>query len=252
MATLAEIYRHPVKSLGEEALDSAVLEAGQPFPHDRVWAIAHGNTDWAPEAPKWAVPGNFVNQTHVPRLAQIQVNFDEVSGSLQLRHPDRPDIVLCPGNVDDDARLTNWVAPLVEGTTRSGPFRVCQAPGVAFTDFEDTHISIGSVTSRTALEGLCEAPLEPIRFRMNLWLDGLAPWEELAWVGREVEVGKARLKIIDRDERCNATTANPATGQRDIQVPAILRQHFGHMDFGIYAQVVRGGEIRTGDLARVL
>ncbi len=52
--------------------------------------------------------------------------------------------------------------------------------------------------------------------------------------------------------RCNATTANPATGKRDVQVPALLKQRFGHVDFGIYAQVVRGGTVRRGDAARVV
>ena len=252
MWSLAEVYRHPVKSLGEEALESAELEAGKPFPHDRIWAIAHGNTDWSEDEPKWAVPGNFVNQTHVPRLAQVVVSFDEASGQLHLSHPDLDEISLSPGSPADDARLTAWVAPLTEGTTRSGPFRVCQAPGVAFTDFEDTHISIASVTSQTALEELCGAPLEPIRFRMNLWLDGLSPWEEFKLVGREIEIGGSRLRVIGRDERCNATTANPATGQRDVQVPSILRENLGHMDFGVYAQVTQNGVIRRGDRARVL
>ena len=92
--------------------------------------------------------------------------------------------------------------------------------------------------------------LEPIRFRMNLWLDGLPPWSEFDLIDREIEIGETRMKIIGRCERCNATTANPATGMRDAQIPALLRQRFGHMDFGIYAQVIRGGTIRVGDTAR--
>ena len=63
---------------------------------------------------------------------------------------------------------------------------------------------------------------------------------------------EARLKIIMRDKRCNATTANPRTGTRDVQVPAILQQHLGHMDFGVYAQVTKGGTVRQGDEARLI
>jgi uncharacterized protein YcbX len=249
---LAEIYRHPVKSLGEEALDEVRLEPGRALPWDRAWAVGHGGTRHDPERPEIGVPGNFVNQTHVPRLAQITVAFDEATGRLTLSHPDRPELTVVPGTAEGDGALAEWVAPLTEGTPRTGPFSICHARGAAFTDFEDTHVSIGSVASRRALEELAGQTLEPIRFRMNLWLDGQAPWEELELVGREIEVGQARLRVLRRDARCNATAANPATGERDVPVPALLRKTFGHVDFGIYAQVVAGGTVRRGDAARAL
>ncbi|HET7410399.1 MAG TPA: MOSC N-terminal beta barrel domain-containing protein [Paracoccaceae bacterium] len=248
--TLAEIYRHPVKSLGEEALDAVALTAGRPVPWDRVWAVAHGGAEW--QGGRWAPPATFVNQTHVPRLAQIGVAFDEAAGRLTLRHPDLPELAVTPGTTDGDAALTDWIAPLVEGTPRQGPFTVAWAESVQFTDFEETHVSIGSLSSRRALEEIAGQPLEPIRFRMNLWLEGLSPWEDLDLVGRDIEVGPARLRVIRRDARCNATTASPATGERDVPVVALLKKTFGHTDFGIYAQVVRGGTVRRGDAARIL
>ncbi len=250
--TLAEIYRHPVKSLGEEALESVTLETGRPLAHDRTWAIAHGATEWSAENPIWGRPGNFINQTHVPKLAQIETSFNEATGTLTLRHPEAGFLSIQPGTPDDNAKLTDWVAPLTEGTTRQGPFSVCQAPEVAFTDFEDTHISIASTRSRAILEDVTGTGLEPIRFRMNLWLEGMDPWEEFDLIGRELDVGSARLKVIGRCERCNATTANPETGARDVQIPTILRQRYGHMDFGIYAQVIGGGPVRIGDGAQAV
>jgi uncharacterized protein YcbX len=247
---LSEIYRHPVKSLGEEALDEVALSPGRPLPHDRAWAIGHARTGWAPGRSPWEVPGNWVDQTNCPRLAQIRVSFDEATGRLTLGHPDRPALVVRPGDPADDAALTDWVAPLAEGTVRAGPYHVCREAGVQFTDFPETHVSVASVSSRRALEEIAGSALEPIRFRMNLWLEGLEPWAELDLVGREIEVGAARLRIVRRDKRCAATTASPRTGERDVQVPALLRKTFGHMDFGVYAQVVAGGTVRRGDPAR--
>ena len=85
---------------------------------------------------------------------------------------------------------------------------------------------------------------------MNIWLEGMDPWEEFDLVGREIEIGAVRLKVIERCTRCNATNASPESGKRDAQIPATLKQRYGHMDFGVYAQVVSGGEIRLGDYAR--
>lgn len=249
--SLAEIYRHPVKSLGEEALDAVELTPGRPLPWDRVWAIGHARTGWKPGRSPWEDSGNWVDQTNIARLAQVGVRFDEETGRLTLTHPERPELTVSPGDPADEAALTGWVAPLAEGTVRAGPYHVCRSEEVQFTDFPDTHVSIGSVSSRRALSELAGREMEPIRFRMNLWLDGLEPWADLDLVGREIEIGVARLRVIARDKRCNATAANPATGERDVPVPALLRQHLGHMDFGIYAQVVRGGTVRRGDSARL-
>lgn len=247
--SLAHLFRHPVKGLGEEALDSVDLAKGKPFPWDRRWAVAHGN---APAVTGWAPPKTFVNQNRVSRLAQINVRFNPRNHLLELTHPDAPDLSIQPGTPDGDDALAEWIEPLVEGTVLSGPFLIYAQPDGAFTDFEETDISIGSEASRRALGEIAGSELAHIRFRMNLWLEGLAPWEEFDLVGREVEVGSARLKIIERVKRCAATTANPASGQRDVQIPALLHEKFGHMDFGIYAQVVQSGTVRTGDTARLV
>ena len=247
--SLAHIFRHPVKSLGEEALGEVDLATGKPMPFDRRWAIAHGAAE---EIRGWAGPKNFINQTHVPRFAQIRMSFLPESHTLRLSHPDLPDLTIRPGSVDGDDALSEWVEPLTKGTTRSGPFLVYEVPGVAFTDFEDTHISIGSEASRRALGQLAGRDLEHIRFRMNLWVDGMSPWEEFELGGREIEIGEARLKITERVTRCNATAASPSSGARDVPVTKLLDEHLGHQDFGIYAQVIRAGTVRVGDEARLV
>lgn len=251
--SLADIYRHPVKSLGEEALKSVALTADQGLPWDRAWAIVHAKADWNPESPAWiSGSANVVNQTQVPRLAQITCAFDETTGRLSLGHPDLDDLHVTPAGAEDQARLMEWIAPLTVGTPSTGPFQFCEAPGVQYTDFEDTHISIATGNSLRALEQHVGHKLEHIRFRMNLWLEGPPAWSELDWVGQEVEIGEARFQIIARDKRCNATNANPATGGRDTQIPALLRKTFGHMDFGVYAQVIQGGVVTCGDTARLV
>jgi uncharacterized protein len=247
---LAEIYRHPVKSIGEEALDETRLEPGRPLAHDRAWAIAHGGADWDPERPAWAHCRNFVTQRHVTSLVRTRTAWDDGRRLLSLSHPDRPDLLVDPDAPEGAPALTAWIAPLA-GARQPGPYRLARLAGGAFTDGEDCHVSIGSTASRRALAEIAGEPLEPIRFRMNLWLDGLPPWAELDMVGREIAIGPARLRIVSRCERCRATTANPRTGESDVPVPTLLRRHLGHMDFGLNAQVVERGTVRRGDTARL-
>ncbi|MEM9140275.1 MAG: MOSC N-terminal beta barrel domain-containing protein [Pseudomonadota bacterium] len=251
--TLTHIYRHPVKALGAEALAHAVLEAGGGIPWDRAWAIVHAKADWNAAAPGYISGSrNVVNQAQVPRLVQLQIAFDDEQGSLNLSHPDLGNLSVTPADPADQTRLMHWIAPLTEGTSAPGPFQFCAAPGVRYTDFEETHLSIATGTSLRALEERVGQPLDHARFRMNLWLDGPAAWSDLEWVGQEIEIGEARFAVIARDKRCNATNANPANGRRDTQIPGVLQRDLGHMDFGVYAQVTRGGTIRCGDAARLV
>ena len=91
------------------------------------------------------------------------------------------------------------------------------------------------------------APVDPLRFRANLHVEGLAPWTEFEWVGREIAIGSTRLRVTRRIRRCAATDVDPSSGARDLNVPLALRQAYGHADCGVYAEVLSGGWIARGD-----
>lgn len=249
--SLAEIYRHPVKSLGQESLTTSHLEAGKPMPFDRAWAVAHGGSEWEPKTPQWLNCRQFVTQRNVAEMARTSVVYDEGTGTLTLSHPLRPDLAVKPAHEDGAEALTEWLAPLSD-QKQPGPYRLASAPGIAFTDGDICHLSLASIASRIDLSERADQPLQAIRFRMNLWVDGMEPWEELSLEGRELEIGEARLKLLFPCERCNATNANPDTGTYDTQIPPLLRKTFGHMDFGMNAQVTQGGTVKLGDQVRLL
>jgi hypothetical protein len=60
-------------------------------------------------------------------------------------------------------------------------------------------------------------------------------------------VGDARLKVHRRIGRCAATEVNPATAERDMQILRALSHGFDHTNMGVYAEVVRGGDVKAGD-----
>ena len=85
-----------------------------------------------------------------------------------------------------------------------------------------------------------EGAEDPRRFRGNILIDGLPAWAEFAWLGHEIRIGAARLKVVDRIARCAATNVNPDSAERDMNIPLTLRKGFGHIDMGVYALVVDG------------
>ncbi len=67
-------------------------------------------------------------------------------------------------------------------------------------------------------------------------------------MGHTLEINGARLKVIKRIVRCAATDVDPATGIRDLTIPKTSQQTFRHADCGVYAEVMTGGDIATGDI----
>ncbi|MGH7116399.1 MAG: MOSC domain-containing protein, partial [Stellaceae bacterium] len=101
-----------------------------------------------------------------------------------------------------------------------------------------------------ALEAAMGAVIDPIRFRANVYFDGAPAWSELDWIGGEITLGTARLRVVSPITRCAATQVNPATAERDLDIVAALGHAFGHINMGVYAEVSAGAEIAIGDELR--
>jgi hypothetical protein len=90
-------------------------------------------------------------------------------------------------------------------------------------------------------------PLSADRFRGNLWLSGGNPFAEFDWIGQDIQIGAAVLRIKERITRCRATMTNPSTGLVDADTLGTLKAVYGHQDFGVYAEVIKGGHIALQD-----
>lgn len=117
-----------------------------------------------------------------------------------------------------------------------------------FTDSRSGFVSIINLASVADLESRTGAPVDPLRFRGNVMVEGLAPWAEFDLVGREIAGPSGlRLRVTKRIERCAATNVDPQTGIRDMQVPKALMTHYGHVDCGIYCEIIASGSLAQGE-----
>lgn len=245
-ARVARIFRYPVKGLGPESLDSVELTEGQTLPGDRAFALAHGSSHWSSTEPGWRPKSDFVTLLRVEKLARLGVSWDVKGGVLTILRDGKAVARGDPKTIAGRVILEQFFSAFLSGEAR-GPLRVASAPGQALTDVPNPFVSLINQASVNDLERVVRTDVDPVRFRGNLLLEGVGPWREFEWVGREVTLGKARLRIAERIGRCGATHVNPERATRDVNVLQSLMDGFGHTQMGVYAEVVAGGRVAVGD-----
>ncbi|MBR0672598.1 MOSC domain-containing protein [Neoroseomonas soli] len=244
------IYRYPVKGLTAEALEEVTLSSGEPLPHDRRFALAQGDAPFDPAAPAWLPKRNFACLMVNARLTLAHTAFDARTGELVIRLPGMSPFVGNTRTPEGRAAIATLLTGFLGEEARGAP-RFVESPGHTFSDVSKKVVSIIGLSSLHALEQAAGASLDPLRFRANVYVSGGAPWAEFDLVGREILLGQARLRVVKRIVRCPATEVNPLTGQRDADPPRWLREHFGHAELGVYAEVLEGGRISVGDSLQV-
>lgn len=233
-----QICRYPVKGLNGEPLERVSLAPGQGLPHDRRYAIAYGRGIGAR-------PG-FFDLTQEERLAQLRITYDPAGPTLTISRQGRQVVTANPNDQTGQMLLNQFFAGFLAGSPRGTPtFR--ELKGAEHTDARPAPVSIINLASLGDFERVARQRVDPRRFRSNIVIDGLPPWGEFAWLDREIRIGDVKLKVLERIQRCAATNVNPETAERDMNIPLTLRKGFGHMDMGVYAEVVEDGEVKIGD-----
>jgi len=247
MARIDAIYRYPVKGLTPERMPRATLSAGATLPLDRAYAIENGPSKFDPEKPQYFPKTRFLELMRNPRLAALRTSFDETSHVLIIRYENREAARGDLRTAEGRAAIEQFVAEYCADELR-GPPRVLHAAGHSFSDVAKNVVSIINLATVAELEDAAGAPVDPLRFRGNLHVAGWPAWHEFSLLGTKIALGStARLKVVKRIVRCAATEVDPDTAIRDLPIPRVLMDSYGHVDCGIYAEVIESGEIAADD-----
>lgn len=246
-----ELYYYPVKGLSPQRLPTVELSVGEGFPFDRMYGLARFDSGFDPKHPQPLPKQRFLMLARDAQLARLQTHLDPQTRLFSIR---------VQGNLVHESDFTEPAA--VERTidffaSMFGlePGRrplLAQAVPHRFTDASVgsprlmnaiSLINLNSVADFSARLGV---PVDPLRFRGNLYFDGWPAFSEFDRVDEEFEVGSLRLRVLQRIKRCAATEVNPTTAERDVAVPRLLKEHYGHFDMGVYAEVLTGGTVEPG------
>ena len=254
--TVKDLYRYPIKGLSAQSLKAVSLIAGEGFPLDRAFGFARPNSGFDPDNPKPLPKTKFVMLAREEALALLETHFDSETGTLSLNADQQSvsfDITTHAGRASASRFLSDYLgmSPDLQPTLQSAkPHR--------FTDVSVVSPAMMNAVSLINLDSVKHFaqqighPVEPARFRGNILFSGLAPFSELDLIGKRIVVGDVQLKVVLRTRRCPATQVNPKTGARDLDIPKLLQEHFGHSDMGVYAEVESSGTLKRGAELRLI
>ena len=262
MPKVTALYRYPIKGFTPEACAAIdVLRDGR-VAGDRVLGFAFANRGGPDHG--WTRKYEFVVLSNTPGLARLRLQFDHRTQHLRIE-TDGKLMIDSPIGAGDRLRIAAAVQKYALGLDENPfaghaermPIRLIgDGRTPRHQDNEAGQITLHSRASLAAVAAAAgQARLDELRFRSNIVIEGVPPWEELGWVGRRVRIGSVFFDVVKPKVRCLAIHADPATGARDLPLLKTLKAAFSQAEptFGIGMLTHgEGGEIRIGDELAVL
>ncbi|MDF0607008.1 MOSC domain-containing protein [Neisseriaceae bacterium TC5R-5] len=246
------LYTYPIKGLTAQGLEDVSLELNTGFPADRMFGfILHGSS-FDPAKPQALDKEHFLMLRKDERLAGLTTHFDPSSWILRVwvqgNDVFKADLSTEQGRHNAEGffgRMFDLPPEQAPRFTYAKPLRFTDASVISAELMQAvTLINLDSVTDLSRRIG---TTVDPLRFRANIYFSGWPPFSEMDMSGCEVRIGGVRAKLTLRTGRCAATEVNLQSIRRDLPIPRLLMQNYGHADMGIYAEVLEGGVIHAGD-----
>ncbi|PWB33212.1 MOSC domain-containing protein [Pseudomonas sp. SDI] len=244
---LSALYRYPVKSARGEALEQSTSGA-LGLTGDRRWMLVERDN------------GRFLTQRAYPQMSQLSALY-AADGGLLLSAPGFAQLHVAVPDAEHELRgVTIWrdtfrvpdagdaaaawlshfigkdvrLVHVPESRTRFLPSGYgATEDRVAFADgFPLLLIGQASLDDLVQKVG---RPLEMLRFRPNLVVEGSAPFAEDGW--KRIRIGDLAFRVLKPCTRCILTTIDPQTGERSedrepLTTLKTYRQKEGEVMFG--------------------
>lgn len=222
------LQRFPVKSMGGERLEQVDV-ALTGLVGDREWAV-------------YGADFKLASGKHSRRFRRMDPVFD-----LLARREGDTTLVVMPDGAElpagepgtDDALCAHFAEP-VWLRRETDVMHQDQAPF--------SLVGTATLAELGRHEG-DRRPMDPRHLRANVVVQTDEPYAEESWVGREVAVGAARVRVIEPIQRCRMVgVAQVGVPERPRMLQAISEHH--DLMAGVYAEVLAPAVVTVGDRAR--
>ena len=250
---ILELWRFPVKGFGGSQVESAMLTTDGYFPYDRFFAISTGGEKIAgARTGAWFPKAHFLQLMSHNALAEYKCRYlnDGTAPMLELFHHDRRCISINPDSYGDRRRFEDFISSNFGNLLRGRP-RLMRMKDQAYSDQSTAFISIACNTSLDTFADATSTAPSNRRFRINIITDAEHAFAETDLIGQTFHCGKALMVAQKPVGRCAAINVDPKTALRsDKDYVKLMREKFGHSNLGVFAKVIKGGEVKVGDELR--
>ena len=260
-ATISSINYCPVKSISFQTIDKCEIKKDIGIIGDRIFAFAKDlDLDKAqlfeksPEERKgkW---NKVLTLKNSPVLNKY--NFLYKENSLTLTFNDKEILTINVNEVSEHQLLSNKIIEL-ENSLKE-PIVLMKNEEFPFFDTSISNkvdfinsVSLINIQSINDFQKKIDKKVEISRFRGNICIDGIKPWEERNWIGKIIKINNVSFKVEKNIPRCVAINLKPTTDNNSLNLLQSLKKTYNHFEMGIYLVALDGGEINSGDKLEII
>ena len=239
---ILSITRYPIKGFAGEALQNTLVRSLKTLPGDRQHALQY--VDRIPPSSKgWRPKKYFLQSVQTNLCSEIHIEWN--SDIVHFNYRGNPFKI--PRTALANGSLPQWIASLAP---ELGEFTL-ETLETGFTDERDAYVSLVNRSTVSAIAEATGTSYHPERYRGNLLVDGVRPFDELNWVGQTLQIGTATFEVVEPIVRCKATECD-WHGSRTEGFLDRLDQQLDTDTCGLFLRAVGNGEINITDQLRIL
>ena len=247
---ILELWQFPIKGFGGSQVGTAKLTTDGYFPNDRYFAVSNGGQKIATaRSGAWFPKAHFLQLMSHEGLAEYNCQYltDGTEPVLELFHNGQSCISINPDSNYGQRQFEDFITSNFGNHLRGQP-RLMEMKDQAYSDQSTPLISIASHASLDTFADATGTAPSNCRFRINIITDGVRGFAENDMIGQTFHCGKAQIEVQKAVGRCAAINVDPKTALRSSEdFVRLMKRKFGHSNLGVFAKVIKGGEIKVGD-----
>ena len=246
---VSSIYFSPIKSLSFQSINTVIVKKDVGFEDDRIFAFSRAIDMFLAKTiekdPSERELIHFLTLKNSPVLNKYDFKFE--NGMIIISENNKE---LSTYSIDDKEVISKEISKLEPNL----PSPIFFLKNELFPFYDTTNssnvlntISLINLNSIKDFNQKINKEIEFERFRGNIYVKDLQPFEERNWINKTIKINEAEFKVLKHIPRCSATNLKINSNQTDINLPNELKKVYGHMDMGIYLYPLNNGKISVKD-----
>ena len=259
--TISSINYCPVKSISFQSIDKCEIKKNIGIVGDRIFAFTKyldlDNAKLFEKSPeerkgKW---NKVLTLKNSPVLNKY--NFLYKEDSLTLTFKDKEILTIDINELSERQLLSNKIIELENSLEE--PLVLIKNEEFPFFDTSISNkvnfinsVSLLNIQSINDFKKKIDKKIEISRFRGNLCIDGIKPWEEREWIGKIIKINNVSFKVEKNIPRCVTINLKPLTDDNSLNLLQSLKKTYNHFEMGIYLTALGDGEISLGNKVELI